>query len=136
MQSEHLTNLHAGWVIGGWGIAACVTAALYLGSIGLGLVQPGAGAGIWISVSMAVGFFSGGLVVGMRWTDAPVLHGAAITLFSVLVWFLVSLAGQSGGVESVQLVLGLVLLQLTASCTGGWMGRRVSLGGTPKEAGR
>jgi hypothetical protein len=65
-----------------------------------------------------------------------VLHGAAITLFSVLVWFLVTLAGQSGGVDSVQLVLGLVLLQLVASCSGGWMGRRVTLGTSTKEAGR
>jgi hypothetical protein len=85
---------------------------------------------------MAVGFFVGGMLVGMRWTDAPVLHGAAITLFSVLVWFLVTLTGQSGGVDSVQLVLGLVLLQLVASCSGGWMGRRVTLGTSTKEAGR
>jgi hypothetical protein len=136
MQSEHLTNLHVGWVIGGWGIAVSVTAALYLGSIGLGLVQPGTGAGLWLSVSMAAGFFFGGMMVGMRWSDAPVLHGAAITLFSVLVWFAVTLTGQSGGVESVQLVLGLLLLQLVASCGGGWMGRRITLGVGTQEGGR
>lgn len=128
MQSEQLTNLHAGWVIGGWLIAASVTAALYLGGIGLGLVQPGQGAAPWVVVSMAGGFFVGGMMVGMRWSDAPVLHGAAITFFSVLVWFVLSLVGGSGGVESVQMVLGLVLLQFVAACTGGWMGRRMSLG--------
>lgn len=134
MQSEHLTNLHPGWVIGGWVIAVSVTAALYLGGIGVGFVQPGGGAGLWISVSMAVGFFAGGMVVGMRWSDAPVLHGAAITLFSVLVWFALTLTGQSGGVESVQLVLGLVLLQLIASSSGGLMGRRITMGAmTPEE---
>ena len=127
MQSEQLTNLHGGWVVGGWLIAASVTAAVYLAGVGLGLVQPGQGVAVWISISMASGFFVGGLLVGMRWSDAPILHGAAITFVSVLVWFAVSLAGGSG-VESVQLVLGLVLLQFVASCSGGWMGRRITLG--------
>jgi len=132
MQSEHLSNLHVGWVIGGWLIAASVTAALYLGGVGLGLVQPGEGAAVWIGVSMGGGFFAGGMMVGMRWSDAPVLHGAAITFFSVLVWFAVTLTGESGGVDSVQLVLGLVLLQFIASCVGGWMGRRVTMSGGPE----
>lgn len=128
MQSEHLSNLHAGWVIGGWLIAASVTAAVYLGGIGLGLVSPSDGAGFWICVSMAGGFFVGGMMVGMRWSDAPVLHGAAITFFSVLVWFVVALTSGGGGVDSVQLVLGLLLLQLFSSCVGGWAGRRVTMG--------
>lgn len=128
MQSEHLSNLHVGWVIGGWVIAASVTAAAYLAGIGVGLVQPGSGAAPWISFSMAVGFFVGGVLVGMRWSDAPVLHGAAITFFSVLVWFVVTLVAGGGGVDSVQLVLGLVLLQFVASCAGGWMGRRLTMG--------
>lgn len=136
MQSEHLSNLHAGWVIGGWLIAASVTAALYLGGVGLGTVQPGEGAAVWIAVSMGGGFFAGGMMVGMRWSDAPVLHGAAITFFSVLVWFAVTLTGESGGVESVRLVLGLVLLQFVASCGGAWMGRRVTLGGSLEETER
>jgi hypothetical protein len=128
MQSEHLSNLHPGWVVGGWVIAASVTAAVYLAGIGVGLVQPGSGAGLWISFAMTCGFFVGGTLVGMRWSDAPVLHGAAITFFSVLVWFVVTLVGGGEGVDSVQLVLGLVLLQFIASCTGGWLGRRLTLG--------
>ena len=135
MQSEHLTNLHPGWVIGGWLVAAAVTAAIYLGGIGLGFVQPGEGAAVWIVVSMGGGFFAGGMMVGMRWSDAPVLHGAAITFFSVLVWFAVTMTGESGGVDSVQLVLGLVLLQFVASCGGAWMGRRVTLGGSRADKG-
>ena len=134
MQSEHLSNLHIGWVIGGWLVAASVTAALYLGGLGLGLVPPGVDVALWVYVSMAGGFFAGGMLVGMRWSDAPVLHGGAITFFSVLVWFFVSLASGSAGVDSVELALGLVLLQLTASCAGGWMGRRVTMGTSSEDA--
>jgi hypothetical protein len=91
---------------------------------------------------MAVGFFVGGLFVGLRWSDAPILHGAAITLVSVLVWFVASLAfsgpadGWSGPTPAV---LGLILLQLAASAAGGWVGRRVALGpggaGVASDAG-
>ena len=128
MQSEHLSNLHVGWVIGGWLVAASVTAAAYLTGIGLGMVQPGGGAAVWISVSMACGFFAGGALVGMRWSDAPVIHGATITFFSVMVWFVVTLLGGGELLDSVQLVLGLVLLQFVAASGGAWMGRRWSLG--------
>jgi hypothetical protein len=128
MRSEQLTNLHPGWALAGWLVAVAVTAALYVGGVGAGFVRPDEGVALWASVSMAGGFFTGGLWVGMRWSDAPILHGAAITLFSVLVWFGVLLFGGPGGSDSVPLVLGLILLQLVASCGGGWMGRRWTLG--------
>lgn len=128
MQSEHLTNLHPGWVVAGWLVAVAVTAALYLGGVGAGLVRPDQGVALWVSVSMAGGYFVGGLLVGMRWSDAPILHGAAITLFSVLFWFAVLLIGGPDGPDSVPLVLGLILLQLVAACAGGWMGRRWTMG--------
>jgi hypothetical protein len=136
MQSEHLSNLHVGWVIGGWLIAASVTAAIYLGGVGLRLVSPSEGVGVWLAASMAGGYFAGGTMVGMRWSDAPVLHGGAITFFSVLVWFVVSLTSGSAGVDSVELALGLVLLQLAASCGGAWMGRRFTMGGNLEEGGK
>lgn len=133
MHSEHLSNLHPGWAVGGWLLAVAVTAAFYLGGVGAGLVPADSGAAVWIVISMGVGFFAGGLVVGMRWSNAPILHGMAITFFSVFVWFGLSLTGQSGGVESVPLALGLILIQLVASCTGGWAGRRAALGGGGAE---
>lgn len=134
MQSEHLTNLHVGWVVGGWLIAASVTAAAYLAGIGMGMVGPEQGAAVWASLSLAVGFLVGGAVVGMRWSDAPLIHGVALTFFSVFVWFIVSLLDASGPVDSVQLVLGLVLLQLVASCVGALMGRRWALGDPDGES--
>lgn len=128
MQSEHLTNLHPGWVLGGWLIAVAVAAALYLAGVGAGLVGPDQGVAVWVAVSIAGGFFVGGLLVGMRWSDAPILHGAAITFLSVVVWFAVLLLGDPAAPDSVPLVLGLILLQLVAACFGGWMGRRWTIG--------
>ncbi|MDZ7780597.1 MAG: hypothetical protein U5R14_11805 [Gemmatimonadota bacterium] len=128
MQSEHLTNLHPGWVVGGWLIAVSVTAALYLGGVGLGLVVPGSDPVLWVIVSIGGGFYVGGLFVGLRWTDAPILHAAAISFFSVLVWFFVTLFSEVETFDAADIVLGLVLVQLVAATLGGWMGRRVSLG--------
>ena len=99
---------------------------------GTGLVPAGESSVLALALAMAVGFFAGGLVVGMRWCDAPIIHGAAITFFSVLVWFAGSLA-VPGSVEALEgetpAVLGLVLLQLVASVSGGWAGRSMSLRG-------
>ncbi|HKJ02916.1 MAG TPA: hypothetical protein VJ997_10690, partial [Longimicrobiales bacterium] len=87
MQTEHVGNLHPGWVLGGWLIAVAVTSVAYLSLVGVGLFPQGAAAVFGVALAMAVGFFVGGLFVGLRWMDAPILHGAAITLVSLLVWF-------------------------------------------------
>ncbi len=132
MHSEHLTNLHVGWVVGGWFLAAVITGAAYMALVGTGLAPVGDSAVLGFVPAMAIGFFAGGWVVGMRWCDAPILHGAAITFFSVLVWFAGSLA-LPGSMEVLEApapeALGLILLQLAASVAGGWTGRRVTLGG-------
>lgn len=136
MQSEHLSNLHPGWVAGGWLIAVAVTSAAYLALVGAGLLPQGAAAAFGVAAAMAAGFFVGGLFVGLRWSDAPILHGAAITLVSVMVWFVGSLTlpgrleGWSGPTPAV---LGLILVQLAASSAGGWVGRRLVLGPGPVQ---
>jgi len=125
MKSETLSNLHLGWIFGGWFVAVSVTAAVYVGTVGLGLVTTGATVVVWVGVSLTVGFFAGGLLVGMRWSNAPILHGAAITLFAVVVWFVLALFGGSENVHSPSIVLGAILVQLVASTSGGWMGKRL-----------
>lgn len=132
MHSEHLTNLHLGWVAGGWVLAAVVTGGAYVGLVGTGLIPAGDGAVLGLIPAMAAGFFAGGFVVGMRWCDAPILHGAAITLVSILVWFAgtAALPGEVAVLEgSAPTVLGLVILQLCASVAGASTGRRATLGG-------
>jgi hypothetical protein len=130
MRTEQLTNLHPGWVVGGWLTAAAVTAACYLTLVGIGLLPVEPDAVIAVASSLAVGFFAGGLVVGLRWMDAPTLHAVAITLLSMVVWFLGSLGlrGDPPLDESATTILGLLILQLVAATLGGWTGRWLSLG--------
>ena len=136
MHSEHVSNLHGGWVVGGWLVSVAVTSGVFLALVGIGLTAEGV-AGI---VALSVGFFAGGLFVGVRWSDAPVLHGVAITLFSVLVWFVGLLVAPGAVAESVRageavVVLGAVLVQMIASVAGGLSGRSLVLRGrTPDPA--
>ena len=143
MHSEHIRNLHPGWVLGGWLLAVAVASVVFMVLVGIGLVgSEGRWTTVWALVAVALGFFAGGLFVGLRWSDAPILHGAAITLLSVLIWFLGSLiapetlGGTGSGLERPVWVLGLVLLQLVASVAGGWTGRGMVLRGeTPTLEG-
>lgn len=135
MHSEHLTNLHPGWVVGGWLIAAAVTAAAYLALVGVGLLPREPDAVVAVALALAVGFFAGGLVVGLRWMEAPILHAVALTLLSMAVWFAggLALAGDAPLEDSGTTVLGLVLLQLVAAAVGGWTGRWMSLRGAVED---
>lgn len=138
MQSEHLANLHPGWIVGGWLVALAVTSGAYLALVGTGLFPPGPSAVVGVAVAVAVGFFVGGLFVGLRWGDAPILHGAAITFLSVVLWFVASLAAP-GSLESwsgpTRAVLGLILVQMASASAGGWLGRRWMLGAGAPESG-
>ena len=131
MHSEHVANLHGGWVVGGWLVSLAVASALFLALVGLGLPADGVTAP---ALALATGFFAGGLFVGLRWSDAPVLHGVAITLLSVLVWFLALVVAPGAVAESVRsgeavTVLGAVLVQLIACVAGALAGRALVLRG-------
>lgn len=144
MHSEHIENLHPGWVVGGWLVAVALTSGAFLVLVGLGILgSDTAGTDFLLPLVVGVGFFGGGLFVGLRWSDAPILHGVAITLVSVVVWFAGELIAArfmepefaSPG-ESAGFVLGMILLQLVAAVAGGWTGRRmVRRGATPSLEG-
>jgi hypothetical protein len=133
MHTEHVSNLHPGWVFGGWLVSLAIASGVFVALAGLGFAPDGVAGP---ALALAVGFFAGGLFVGLRWSDAPVLHGVAITLLSVLVWFLGLLVAPGALSDSVrrdaEVVLGAVLLQLVASVAGGLTGRAmVRTGHTP-----
>lgn len=145
MHSEHITNLHPGWVVGGWLVAVAVSSAGFMILVGLGLLDAdSARAAFLVPAAVAVGFFLGGLFVGMRWSDAPILHGVAITVLTVLVWFVGELLvpeamapgmGTPEG-EGSTFVLGMILLQLVVTVAGAWTGRWMVLRGrTPSLEG-
>jgi hypothetical protein len=137
MHSEHISNLHPGWVVGGWLVGVAVSSAGFMVLVGVGLLRPDSGASAFlVPLAVAVGFYVGGLFVGLRWVDAPILHGAAMTFLSVLVWFLGEVVaprlieprlGPSTG--GSRFVLGMILLQLVVTIAGGWTGRWMMLRG-------
>lgn len=139
MYSEHLNNVHPGWVVGGWLVSVAVTSATFMVLVGLGLTTAGTpGMGLWVAVAVAVGFLAGGLFVGFRWTDAPILHGLAMTVVTILVWLLGNLLPPRLGGGNLELgattaTLALLLVQLAAAVAGGWIGRRLVLRGEVDE---
>ena len=142
MYSEHLNNVHPGRVVGGWLFAVAVASAVSVVMISVGVMEPdSATEGISVSLAVAVGFFAGGLFVGIRWMDAPILHGAGMTFVSVLVWFLGNvmmpgrLDGSDLGLDAPAPVLGLLLIQFVAAAVGGRMGRRWMLRGANETEG-
>jgi hypothetical protein len=138
MRSEHLSNVHPGWVIVGFVVAIAVTAVLHLALVATGFLPPGPAETLGNLAAIVVGFFAGGFFVGLRWSDAPALNGAAIVLVSALLWFAVALF-TSGDVSrhltgtGTAATLGSLLLQLLGAIAGALAGRATVLGGHVPE---
>jgi len=130
MHSEHLSNVHPGWVAGGWLISIAVASAAYLILVSIGFASGAGDDSAWVVASVASGFFVGGFFVGVRWSEAPILHGLIFGLVSLVVVFALNLlfpetraTGTVTG-DSVTLVLAMLLIQTGAATVGGLAGRR------------
>jgi hypothetical protein len=137
MRSEHLSNVHPGWVVVGFVVALAVTAGLHLALVATGFVPAGSESVANIA-AIAVGFFAGGFFVGLRWSDAPVLNGAAIVLVSALLWLAGALL--AGGDIARQITgtgtaatLGSLFIQLIGAVLGALAGRATVLRGHVPE---
>src|SRR5690606_1834749 len=136
MHTEHLQNVRAVWVAAGWLVAAAVTSLVLIVLAGLGLTgaDPATDA-LWALVSIVVGFWLGGFITGFRAIDAPILHGIAMGLASLIAWFLVNLiidllldlAPWSALTPTT--TAALLLVQMMAAVAGTWVGHRVALRG-------
>lgn len=133
MHSEHLRNLRPSWIAFGWFISIAVASLVVLGLAALGVAEPSAAEeAVWVALAIAIGFLAGGLLAGMRSGAAPILHGVAIGLFSVLVWFLANLLlgeptdATAWRVMAPGTAAGLLLLQMAAASLGAWFGVRRS----------
>ncbi len=139
MRTEHLQNVHLGWVTAGWLVSAAVTSLVVIALAGLGLVgSDGSAAGAaWSILAVVIGFFVGGMFTGFRSTEAPILHGIAIGIFSLVAWVIVnivvSVAFPSAGWASLTPTgtAAALLLQMAAAVAGALTGRAIEERGGP-----
>lgn len=132
MHSEHLRNVQLSWVAFGWFIGFAVASSLILFLAGLGFLDAGVrGDAAGIGLSVAAGWAIGGFLTGYKVAAAPILHGAAMALFTFVAWFLANLAfgGLTTGssaweVLSVRIAALALLVQGVAAITGCWLGYR------------
>jgi len=136
MHTEHLRNVRAAWVAAGWLVAVAVASLILLVLAGLGLTgaAPATDA-LWAVVALVIGFWLGGFFTGFRAIDAPILHGIAIGITSLVAWFLINLiidlllelAPWSALTPTT--TAALLLVQMMAAVAGCWVGHRVALRG-------
>ena len=139
MHTEHLQNVRPARVVAGWLIAIAATSLAALAALGIGMLRTdadelGGAAGV---LAVIVGFWIGGFFAGFRALEAPILHGIAIGLTSIVAWAglnaIASLA--LPGVQWEALTPGvtaaLLLAQIAAAVVGGLMGYNVALRGKP-----
>lgn len=137
MHTEHLQNVRPVFVASGWLIAVATVSLVYLGFAALNLVggDPGESAAI-AAVAIAVGFGVGGFFAGFRSLHAPILHGVAIGLTSLVAWVLLNLlaelTGEGWSSLSAATTAALLLEQVIAAITGAWIGYRLALKDQPE----
>ena len=131
MHSEHLTNVQFSMVAFGWFVGFAVASSLILVMVGAGLMSTVSGEAVGVALAVAVGWAVGGFITGLRTAAAPILHGAAMALFTFVAWFVVNLllGGLTTGIAAWEGIptrvasLGL-LVQAAAAIGGCWAGYR------------
>ena len=137
MHSEHLQNVRPVRVISGWLVAIAVTSLIMLVFTATGITERTTDMLPWSPVSVAVGFFVGGMFAGMRALQAPVLHGIFIGLTSLVAWVVANVIaygiGRASDWETVgmDVALMLLLVQIIAAIIGALIGYNIALRGKP-----
>lgn len=137
MHTEHLQRVRIGVVALAWFIGVCVASAIVFVVMALNLVDADSTIADRLEMSaVAVGFFAAGLYAGLRTREAPILHGIFIALFSMVVWFVLSvlssILSSSSHLEfalSPSFTAGLMLIQVGAAILGARWGYRRSVKG-------
>jgi hypothetical protein len=131
MHTEHLQNVRPGRVLGGWLVAIAVTSFVVFGFILLGLMGESAPADTgWAMAAVAAGFLVGGWFIGYGTMEAPILHGIALGLTSLLAWVALNFVVVVGfrGMEweglTAAAALAVILVQMVAGVAGCWVGVR------------
>lgn len=132
MHTEHLQNVKPSWVLFGWFVSVAVVSLIALVLAATGLADPdSARIGVWGVLAIAAGFFLGGMLTGARVGAAPILHGVAMAIVSLLVWFFANLTfGETldattwRAAGSPALYAGSLILQMVAAALGAHYGSR------------
>ena len=132
MHSEHLRNVQISWVAFGWFVGLAAAAAVLLLLAGAGLTEAGGTQEtLVLTVAVAAGWFLGGFIVGFKAAAAPMLHGAAMALFTFVAWFALNLAfgGLTTGASAWEFfgprsLAAALLVQMLAAIAGCWVGYR------------
>ena len=137
MHTEHLQNVRLPWVLFGWFVSVAVVSLLALVLAATGMVDTEATTGgVWGVIAIAVGFGVGGWLLGARAGVAPILHGVAMGIVSLLVWFLVNLIGEvldatTWNDGTPAFYAGMLITQIAAAILGARLGSRSRRAGTP-----
>lgn len=132
MHTEHLQNVRPAWVFFGWFISVAIVSLIVLALVAARILSPDATAGElgWGVAAIAVGFLAGGWLTGARVGLAPILHGVAIGMVSLLLWFAANLVfGEALGATTWDdgtpaFYAGMLILQMAAAAVGARVGSR------------
>jgi len=136
MHTEHLQNVSLTRVLTGWLAGVAVTSILLLALVSAGLVGGGSRVeAFWVLLVIAVGFWAGGFSIAFRALQAPILHGVAIGITSLVAWALANLITSVSGADTWSeltpaMTVFLVLEQMVAAVLGTWMGYRMAFAGS------
>ncbi len=138
MHTEHLQNVRVTRVGAGWLVAIAVASLAILAFLGLGLFSSD---GMLTSfggvLAVSLGFFAGGFFAGFRAIEAPILHGVAIGVTSLVAWAFLNVAAAAlfASFEWVALTpalaAALLLVQMAGAVIGALLGYNVALRGRP-----
>ncbi len=135
MHTEHLSNVGFSSILIGWVIAVAVTSLLVFLFTAAGWMATDDAGNVWAVVAVAIGFFAGGYLTGTRDIEAPILHGVAIGLMTLVAWFVLNalatffVDATSYTVLGATATAGLLLLQMIAAVLGAWLADRRALRG-------
>lgn len=132
MHTEHLRNVQLSWVAFGWFVALAVASGIILLLAAAGVLDAFAyGEPVGVALAVAVGWAIGGFIAGFKTAAAPILHGAAMAIFTFVVWFFLNLAfgGLTTGASAwehltVRAAALALLVQGAAAIAGCWAGYR------------
>jgi hypothetical protein len=137
MHTEHLQNVKAGRVVGGWLVSVAITSLVLVVLAAMGvLVAERMDTGLVPSIiAVVIGFFVGGVFVGFRALAAPVLHAIGIGLMSLVVWFGVNtlmyglLPALQWEALSMVLTVAVLFAQIVAATVGALIGYNLGVRG-------